>query len=274
MKTSSSIVVQSFDLVLKNARRECAVHVVQTMDLIFQCYPKEALIVMKSPICLMAAITANAIKAGDATSAKNNRNIRAVSRDRFLIGSLSLFARILLQTPSGYYEVLAASTEFSRKNVESPMDGEKLHKLVLSHWIMLYDYLGGGLNGPWRRKLWALALTVLWSRADASALEHGTEIINIFISSITSNSSGSEFYLPSMDDDHSGLSLEAKRKMQVMTSDPLHSIDLRAAVTESMNACANILGVEKFQLLVRQHIDNTVFQELRSLLSSNGGGMS
>ena len=128
--------------------------------------------------------------------------------------------------------------------------------------------------GPWRRKLWTLALTVLWSRADASVLEHGTEIVNIFISSITSNSSGSEFYLPSMDDDHSGLSLEAKRKMQVMTSDPLHSIDVRAAVTEAMNACANNLGVENFQVLVRQHIDNVIFQELRSLLASNAGGTS
>ena len=274
MKTSSSIVVQSFDLVLKHARRECAVHVVQTMDLIFQCYPKEAIVVMKSPVCLMAAIAANTMKTGNTANVKSGRNVRAVSRDRFLIGSLSLFARILLQTPSSYYEVLTASNDFSLQKVEAPMNGENLHKLMLCHWIMLYDYLGGGLMGPWRRKLWTLALTVLWSRADAAALEHGTEIVNIFISSITNNSSGSEFYLPSMDEDHSGLSLEAKRKMQVMTSDPLHSIDVRAAVTESMNACANNLGVEKFQMLVGQHIDNVIFQELRSLLASNGGGTS
>ena len=60
--------------------------------------------------------------------------------------------------------------------------------------------------------------------------------------------------------------------MQVMTSDPLTR--MLAAVTEAMNACANNLGVENFQVLVGQHIDNVIFQELRSLLASNGGGTS
>ena len=60
--------------------------------------------------------------------------------------------------------------------------------------------------------------------------------------------------------------------MQVMTI--LSLIDVRAAVTEAMNACANNLGVENFQVLVGQHIDNVIFQELRSLLASNAGGTS
>ena len=78
-----------------------------------------------------------------------------------------------------------------------------LHLLFLNQWICLFDQVGGGLNGPWRRKLWSLALTMLWSIGDQDALKRGTEVINIFMGSISSSNSGSEFYLPSMDDDHS-----------------------------------------------------------------------
>ena len=85
--------------------------------------------------------------------------------------------------------------------------------------------------------------------------------------SISGSNSGSEFYLPSMDDDHSGLSLEAKRKIQVLTTDVVHSIDIKNAVTEAMNKCATTLGAENFNRFVTQNIDGSLFGELKQTLA-------
>ena len=80
------------------------VHIVQTMDLILQCYPKEALLLLKEPIFLIINNIVETIRKstvrnsnGGAVNNNNIRNIRLHGRNRLLIGSLSFFARMLLQ---------------------------------------------------------------------------------------------------------------------------------------------------------------------------------
>ena len=83
-------------------------------------------------------------------------------------------------------------------------------------------------------------------------------IVNIFISSITNSASGSEFYLPSMDDDHSGLSLEARRKIQVLTSDILHTIKMKIAVVGLWHlGTITALSLSKLNNLVYAGVKNT-----------------
>ena len=288
MKVSSNIIINCFKLVLENARSECAIYIVQTMDLILQCYPKEALLLLKEPIFLIInniveTIRKSTVRNSNGGAANNNniRNIRLHGRNRLLIGSLSFFARMLLQTPTNYQELLNNWNALQQQTVNNNNEKSNnnnthgnynnnnvnLHLLFLNQWIRLFDQVGGGLNGPWRRKLWSLALTMLWSIGDQDALKRGTEVINIFMGSISGSNSGSEFYLPSMDDDHSGLSLEAKRKIQVLTTDVVHSIDIKNAVTEAMNKCATTLGAENFNRFVTQNIDGSLFGELKQTLA-------
>ena len=176
-----------------------------------------------------------------------------------IVAYLSLLARILLNTPALFQELISAPSTTSSI---PGFSAEAIWNVLVEQWISRFDNIGGGVNAPWTRKRWTMALCVAISSGDAAAMKSFPEFVNICVSTLAGcdtepNHGSLAVGLGSIGGtggngagDSAGLSgqtsLEASAKLKLQATDPVHSGSLRDHIKSAFARCSNVLGADAF----------------------------
>ncbi|KAI9139408.1 armadillo-type protein [Paraphysoderma sedebokerense] len=145
--------------------------------------------------------------------------------------------------------------------------GDKL-STVLDRWMDKWD----NISHPRHRKLTILGLTCLLSYPNEVVVQKLQLLMSLWVDilyEVSENGAGDAMiYYQGEDEEHDDEeSPEAKRKRELLSADPVHTLGLAIYINSQISVCQNHLGgEEEFQRLILQHLDPEIVSDLKKLL--------
>ncbi|KAI8056617.1 armadillo-type protein [Syncephalis plumigaleata] len=198
-------------------------------------------------------------------------------RIRAVRGILQLIEREQYNVVAHYFVILSRVILADRAAfLQILYDITEIFGVFLNTWFERFDNIGH----PKQRKLCAMALTELFVSGDAVVLDYfiqfvivWTEVLYEIRSENGTDDLIHETHEPIMDEDvYQTQSLstdteEEKRRRTLLSTDPVHTMDLKQQVQHSLSICDDVLGMPGALQRVQSELDTDLAIQLRDRLS-------
>ena len=233
--TFGSVLTDMLQYIFTQLQTKAHASALRIIELAISHSPREGCSILKNTIQqLLPVVVSELIPVLNETKAMSRAN------EIVLVQYLSLFARIRLQTPDIY-------SFFFTKPVP-PNATVDMNKVFMLGLLRFFQKAGSGINGLWRQKRFALCLCQFLAEGNKSLLSKSSNLVHIFVDAME-NVSSSEFYLsPLSRQDSEGMSREATERARLLTSDIVHQLDLAQQIKSALEACAQVVGVNVWQV--------------------------